>query len=731
MTLWSINRLALAFLLVFTAVLILTGSYFWLEAKQTFQGVRGEERQIAAQEVRLGLTAISKNLFAASENLSKWDETRQQLISPEYYEIWRDVRIRDAGKAPPAMTTVALYDKNGRIISKGSGPMPMDMGFPIRIPLVTREQGKDYLYIFESIHASPDGGALLGYVGIKAGFAELLQQAYPYRYADLGPIDSGLTEGQSIALDEVRKSIRYGLKPNAELTHMQQVFDGFILRLMLAILACTVVTAWMLRQVLIAPLRRLSDDVDQMRDHDSPWDDDRPIGSLITVHEFDKLRRSLNDHHKRLSRLNLDLTRSNRNFFDQARRDALTGIYNRRAFDDDWHSLGEDRRLGKVALMAFDCDHFKAINDTYGHPAGDAVLRAIADCLQRSLRTDDRLYRLGGDEFATVLADADTYHAEVVAERCMRNVIEYDFRQYGMTEPATISIGVALSDWGSLSLSELQKRADLAMYRAKRPGFHKIQFYREETDNMAALAATHQINAIFQAIRDPAIIEFAYQPVIRLPLQQQEYVETLVRIRAEGEIIHPGAIFPIVHAHNLDVEFDLAVIRAVERELDAGKFAVGQGISINISAPSIAHAHVVDALVDLLGRHKERKIVVEVTETALISQLDLASQNIRRLRDQGALIALDDFGSANSSLRLLASMPVDMVKFDISMIQLLGSGDSHQKLMMAEIADLIITAGYELVAEGIETREMLDRIISLGFTHAQGFYFGKPIEPIG
>jgi len=729
MTYWSINRLALAFLIIFTSAVVLTGSYFWLEMKQTFKDLRSQDRQFASQEIKAGLALVSQNLLAAADDLAKWDETRQQLFASEYYEIWRDIRVRDAGKAPRALVTAALYDKNGHQLSKGPEPMPAEMQFPVRTPLVTREGGKDFLYIFQSVHATPDGGILFGYVGIKTRFAEPVAQAQPYRYADPSQIDSGLKEGQSVTFDAVVNSMRYGLKPNSELEHLQQIFNSFMARLILAFLVCLIIAAWLLRMVVFVPLRRLSEYIDRMRDHDSTIDD-RPSGELVIVREFDKLRRSFNDHHVRLSRLNRDLTRSTRNFYDQARRDALTGIFNRRAFEDDWRDLGKDRRLGKVALMVFDCDHFKAINDTYGHPVGDAVIKAITGCLQQSLRTNDRLYRLGGDEFATVLSDADPHRAESVAERCMRNVLEYDFQQYGMTEPATISVGIALSDQDGLSLSELLKRADLAMYRAKRPGFNKIQFYGEDMDDMAALVAAHEINAVFHAIRNIDMIELAYQPVMRLPLEQTEYIEALVRIRSDGEVIHPNSIFPIVHARSLDAEFDLSVIRAVERDLDAGKLALGQGISINISASSIVHSLVVDALIELLGRYPDRRIMIEITETALISQLDLASQNIRRLRDHSARVALDDFGSGFSSLRSLASMPVDMIKFDISMIRLLESGDSRQKLMLEEIAGLLITAGYELVAEGIETQAMLEKVISLGFTHAQGYYFGKPAEPL-
>jgi len=149
----------------------------------------------------------------------------------------------------------------------------------------------------------------------------------------------------------------------------------------------------------------------------------------------------------------------------------------------------------------------------------------------------------------------------------------------------------------------------------------------------------------------------------------------MTRIRLNGELIRPDAIFPIVQARKLDAEFDQSVIRAVTRDMANGRLPAQQGVSINLSAPSIVNAKVVDAMLELVRAQSDRKIVVEITETALITQMEIASANIGQLRKAGALVALDGFGSGYSSLRYLATMPVDLVKFDISMVRLLENGD--------------------------------------------------------
>ena len=158
-----------------------------------------------------------------------------------------------------------------------------------------------------------------------------------------------------------------------------------------------------------------------------------------------------------------------------------------------------------------------------------------------------------------------------------------------------------------------------------------------------------------------------------------------------------------------------------------GRVLATQGVSINISAPGIVHARVISALLALRSAEPNHKIVIEITETALITQIATASNHLRTLRQAGCLIALDDFGSGYSSLRYLSSMPVDVVKFDISMIRLLDHEQPHQRAITEKIATIVKDAGYSIVAEGIETPEMLAKVTAIGFDFAQGYLFAAPV----
>lgn len=731
----SISRLAGLFVLLVASFILLLGGYMWLEMERVSSEIRGREEQNAHSEVVEGLAEMQHRAKSMAQALALWDETRQQLSFTEYYSLWRDTRTRDAGMISDEVEAVALYDKHGHILAPARPDRPMLAQLPNQVlqggnfALLRQENGRSHFSIFLPVHADPEHRILLGYIGIKSDFMAELRRARAYQFADLAHLRMDLSEGSSLNLEQAIDHLHFSTRQNPDLASFHDLFRAALIRLVIVILFLLLLAAWLLGRLLVRPLHALSEEIDNLREPGGSLPHKPAQASPLPILELENVRRSFNDYQARLSELHSDLEQNSRDFYDQARRDALTGAFNRRAFDEDWKTLGEDRRLGRVALLLFDCDHFKAINDTYGHQVGDLVIQNIANALHAALRANDRMYRLGGDEFATILRDADTQHAESVAERCIEHVLGQDFRQYGMSEPTTISIGIALSEGDGMTLHELQKRADLAMYTAKRPGSRKLVFYSEDMGGMAALVGNKEISAVFQAIENPELIELHYQSVMRLPMAQKEYVEALTRIRFEGELIGPGAIFPIVQARNLDMEFDLAVLRALNRDLTLGRLPAGLGVSVNLSAPSVVNSKVVDALLELIRAHPERKIVAEITETALITQIEVASDNIRRLRDAGCLVALDDFGSGYSSLRYLTTMPVDLVKFDISMVRLLDSGERRQQLMMEDISNLVLTAGYQMVAEGVETRELLDMVIRLGFSHAQGYYFDKPQAP--
>jgi diguanylate cyclase (GGDEF)-like protein len=381
-----------------------------------------------------------------------------------------------------------------------------------------------------------------------------------------------------------------------------------------------------------------------------------------------------------------------------------------------------------VAFLLFDCDRFKTINDTYGHATGDRVLTLIAEALGAALRANDRLYRLGGDEFAAFLSRTTPTQAKQVAQRCQRLIDETAFADLGINEPVGISIGIAFCAPDQLEhIDELPKQADIAMYTAKQPGHSRIALYGEDTERAAqALVASHETNALFQALATPGMVELHYQPIHGLPGHKVAYYEALARIRFNGELILPDAFLPVISSRRLETEFDLAVLRQVDADLSSQQLPPGSGVSINLSAQSISHPEIVSYLVELSRHNVRHPLMLEITEISLITQMAEVRTYLDLLRTVHYRIAMDDFGTGHSPLLYLVDLPVDVVKFDISLVNKLAQDDRAGQVV-ADFARMMNDAGYALVAEGVETTKVLHKVENLGFSHVQGYLLGRPV----
>jgi diguanylate cyclase (GGDEF)-like protein len=721
--------LLLSFVLV-GSLGVLAAIVFHDTARLKEQIARTDER-LARQELQEAIALLARQADAAAQALMQWDEARQQLDNPAYYAYWRNSRALAAGVLPVAETldAVDLYDLRGRNLSavtEGDASMPAHIATGGMRPYLRHELGHDHLYFFYPIHQDAARTLLAGYAGIKVDFQKGLKQLRKFRYVDMGSVRMALRDGEGMPLDEVASALRFRTIANPETRALEKIITRSFYEIAFIIAAISLIGYLALVSVVTKPLRRLSDHIEAMRRGKGEKLDESYRG-MLAVTELENVRHSLNDYQRQLDDMHDSLAHKNQELWTLAHRDPLTGVFNRRAFEDDWHAMVRthgDATLA-AAFLLFDCDHFKAINDTYGHQVGDQVIQGLAESLRSALRAGDRLYRLGGDEFATILVAADTERARQVAERCMEHVLHHDFTTLGVKEPVRISVGIAsLEAADDDALQRLHRQADIAMYYAKRPGQGKIAVYTPEMGaGQEALVSNAETSAVFEAMADPERLEMHYQPVLALTSARVEYYEALVRIRGPQGLITPASIFPVVELRGLESEFDLAVLERVRRDLEGGHIPAGAGVSLNVSGPGIVNARVIDKLMQFAPWLPAYKLVLEVTETSLITQIAQASANLNRLRKQGFTIALDDFGSGYSSLRYLSSMPVDLVKFDISMVHSLVE-TGRQAVLVEDLARLIKDAGYQLVAEGVESEALLQRVAALGFSHAQGFHIG-------
>ena len=732
----SISHFSLLFALLVAIIFGIVTWITWHENAQARAALAAHDREAALLELRKANEEISAALERIRTNLMGWDEVQQQLYDPTYYGHWRATRVASTGKIPSYVDGVELYDARGHVlpgaVKTGASRMPQRIFHDTRGAQVLQSRGRAYVYEFFPIYTGEAASMPLGYVGIRLNYLTTLERLRPLSYVNVTNLSLvSDNDGRALPLPQALEFVKFQLQASDAFQTAERILASTLVRIAALCVIAALFAYFLITALLTRPLRKLASSIDSLREGQGVVLN-RSYRQLWPVRELEQLRLAFNDYQTRLEEMHLSLEGKNKELWNLAHFDPLTGVYNRRAFEEEWNRViaFAQTHPSKIAFLLFDCDHFKAINDTYGHHVGDLVIQGIAKSLDTALRSGDRLYRLGGDEFVTLLHDTDIESASNVAQRCIAEVGRHNFAKLGIKEPVQISAGLACWEGNDPEvLFILHKQADLAMYHAKKPGHAKLAVYSDEiAGGSQALVSSRETRAVFEAIEARDTIEMHYQRVVALPDITTAYYEALVRIRSNDGLITPFDIFAVVEARRLEVEFDLTVIEAVRRDLGRGVLPVGSGVSINISGPAIVTRSVMERLLEL-ARFKDRyRLGIEITETALITQLSHAAANLEELRAVGFKVALDDFGSGYSPLRYLSSMPVDSVKFDIALIQSLQRAD-RQSLIVGKLAQLIRDSGYELVAEGIETPALLETVTSLGFTHAQGYYLGKPQTP--
>ena len=429
--------------------------------------------------------------------------------------------------------------------------------------------------------------------------------------------------------------------------------------------------------------------------------------------------------------------RVQRELAHQAFHDGLTGLPNRALFLDRLAQalLRLRRENTNVAVLFLDLDRFKVVNDSLGHHLGDELLVAAAARLRACLRPSDTISRFGGDEFTVLMEHAGTREEAIaVAERLLAS-LEDPFSLNGQDVFVSTSVGIAVADTAEVDAEDLMRRADSAMYAAKAHGRGCVEVYDAAMSEraVARLALESQLRRAVE--RDEFVLH--YQPEVSLVDGRLVGVEALVRWNhPDLGLLSPADFLPVAADAGLLVPLGRRVLEAACRQLRAWWDVHGSdrplGVAVNLSAPELSRADLVDEVALLLARHRlpAAALTLEITESVLMEDPEAVMGTLTRLKQLGVRLAVDDFGTGYSSLSYLKRFPVDMVKIDRAFVADLG-GDTDDDAIVNAVMGIARTMGLVCVAEGVEHAAQLARLADLGCHVAQGFHLARPMPADG
>ena len=417
----------------------------------------------------------------------------------------------------------------------------------------------------------------------------------------------------------------------------------------------------------------------------------------------------------------------------QATHDTLTGLANRSLLNDRIaQAIALARRSRRqVAVALLDLDHFKHINDAYGHSAGDALLKEIALRLRQCVRETDTVARLGGDEFVVVLTDlARTEDAEQVAQKMVEALaapIRIDARELYVGA----SIGLALYPRDGEHGEILLRNADMAMYRVKEHGRNSVRSYSPDLGDKA-LDRIDMETALRRAVEREEFV-LHYQPKVDVVSGRVVGAEALVRWEQPGiGLTHPGEFIPLAEETGLILQIGSWVMQEAFRQQAAWRSAglAPLKISINLSARQFRQEDLPDLVqYALVATDADPKaFIFEMTESMVMHDVETALLTLRALKQLGITLSLDDFGTGYSSLSYLRRFPIDEVKIDRSFINELHHNEDDAAIAAAVVA-MAHTLGLSVVAEGVEITAQLEALQRLGCNEVQGYLLGRPMEP--
>lgn len=410
--------------------------------------------------------------------------------------------------------------------------------------------------------------------------------------------------------------------------------------------------------------------------------------------------------------------------------DSLTGLPNRtllNQFLDTTLSRYSPTAHSSMAVFFMDLDKFKEVNDHFGHAEGDLILREATQRITSRIRENDLAARIGGDEFVLVLSRLQSQNNATDIAKDLVELLATPFKTNNAIHRLSASIGIAFFPQHGLDSSNLMRRADAAMYRAKALGRNRYQIF-EESDEQTLVATNATIELLWKAIEQPLdYIEMHYQPICCAATQQIHDYEALIRLKTPDGLIYPSVFIEVAEQNSLISKLGLALFEKVCQDIKSAQLPPSIKVAVNLSAMQFQEPKLLSQL-ELIAKNHTLSLAnfnFEVTETATMQNINSMVSILLDFQQKSCQLFLDDFGTGFASLSMLKNLPINVVKIDRSFISELETSSDAQNLVKAMIA-MAKALSLKIVTEGVETHAQLDWLCQQQVDYIQGYLLGKP-----
>lgn len=724
-----------------TMLMVAVGQVLYIKGDQIQLYVQQEAQEHAKKELEIAINNTLELVDSELQTMANWDEIHQQISQPSYYYYWKTQRLNSSEFFKPYYLELELYDPTRKKLMAANNEayqvLPAELHYHKKY-LQVQLNRKELLIVSQPIVSRTNPEQIDGYISVAIDFFKLLETQTRFDYLDFKKLffnQTGIIKEQDILQTLTFQTV--SMPVNQRLWHLiSQFVFGFtlagILIGMFVLLATGLILIW--------PLHQLAKFLQTLLETKEPL----VSKPKYLVKEFHGLHNQLTEYHNQLLSSQTKLVEKNQQMWSLLRQDSLTGLANVRALQEFWQIITEEisEHPFTVSYLIFDCDQFATFGKKYSHEIGEQIIIESGKILQKVFASTS-VYRTGIDQFVVILTDTSPKHIEQLGKKSLRQIAAFPFERLGVFEKVSYSLGISHmeAEESRNHMEALPKQARMALFKAKQQVVNKLEFYSSSNLPNLANKPLQTLNKVLDSVFNPENLSIYFQPVVNAQKQILHY-ECLVRIldeevkqtaeanNDENSLILPATICDLVRHHGLEEEFDRSVLQKIAKILPELDLRNTKGLSINLSPKTLLQDYLVDLLEPFLTYLNQIQIIIEVQESIVTNNPELFTLNLNKLRRQGFLVAIDKFGKESTNLFSLPKLPVDFIKLDSKILQLIET-DEINRLFISNFLQMLLQTPAKTVLVGLETQqqlEFLQQTLQQDFDKVllQGFWFGKP-----